>query len=158
MSISWLYPVLVGVHVTAAIVGVGPVFFFHPILTLAGNMGEAMHAHNIVERLNKAANIGFGALLLSGLSLGVTSPSLFQALWFDLSLVLFFISGIYVNTLYKAKMKQLQEIVKQSVESQGGDQELAQQYRVILKQKVPYEWVRILILLTIIVLMVWKPN
>jgi uncharacterized membrane protein len=67
-----IYTLLIGIHIIAAIIGVGPTLLLNGILKRAANLNELKYAHQIVKRLNTVVNIGLGLLLATGLWDGST--------------------------------------------------------------------------------------
>jgi len=147
-----IYMLLVGIHIFAAIIGVGPALAFNRVLKTAENMNELKSAYKIIGKLNHFANIGFGLLLLTGLLMGLMNPSLFQMIWYDLSLIIFIILGLYQAIITEPKMKSLLKIA----ETYDGV-DIPQEYKNLSEKKAPYDWLSNTILIIIFILMVFKP-
>ncbi|MDQ0273750.1 DUF2269 family protein [Cytobacillus purgationiresistens] len=147
-----LYIFLVGIHIFAAIIGLGPALVFNRILRTAENMNELKSAHKIIGKLNPLSSIGFGLLVITGLLMGAMNPSLFTTVWYMSALGLFIILGIYSSFTVERKMKSMLNIA----EAHGGIN-IPQEYIELLNKKAPYDWVQNALLLTIFILMVFKP-
>lgn len=147
-----LYILLVGIHIFAAIIGLGPALVFNRILRTAENMNELKSAHKIIGKLNPLSSIGFGLLVTTGLVMGVMNPSLFTTVWYMLALGLFIVLGIYSSLTVDRKMKSMQNICE---ENAGIN--IPQEYLELLNKKTSYDWVQNALLLTIFILMVFKP-
>ncbi|MGN7383034.1 DUF2269 family protein [Paenibacillus sp. SAFN-117] len=113
---------------------------------------ELKYAHQGVEKLNKAATIGWIALLLTGLLMGWINPSLFQMLWFDTSIALFVVFSLYSEMVIGPKMKTMHEMIR-TCESE----EIPQQYKILSSKLTPYDWFCKLLVVAIIILMALKP-
>jgi len=147
-----IYNLLVGVHIFAAIIRVGPALTFNRILKSAQNMNELKSAHKIIEKLNPLANIGFGLLVITGLLMGLMNLSLFKSVWYVLSLGLFITIGVYGTFTIEPKMKSMLNISKTHV-----GESVPQEYKELLKNKIPHNRVENTLLLIIFILMVFKP-
>jgi uncharacterized membrane protein len=147
-----LYTILIVIHVLSAIVGVGPVFFFNLILKRARNNGELIYAHRLVEKMSRNANVGFGLLLLTGLSMGWINPYYFKMTWYVTSIILFFLSGCYAMFIIEPKLKRLAEIA-----SNANREAITDEYRILFKKKAAYDWFGNLLAIAIILLMILKP-
>jgi hypothetical protein len=151
--LNHLYTALLVIHILAVILGVGPVFLFNTILKRAQTADQLRYAHLIVGKLNRNANLSYGIILLSGLSMGWINPSLFRMEWYVASLVLFFISGVYAITAIEPVLKRMQGISDRSVTG-----EIPQEYKVLFQKKKVREWAANFIAIVIILLMVIKPG
>lgn len=152
-EMHYLYTSLLVFHILSAIVGVGPVFLFNMILKRAASVEQLKYAHHIVGKLNRNANFSFGVILLSGLLMGWMNPYLFQSEWYIVSLVLFFISGMYAIFAVEPILKQMQGIaLNQSVSS-----EISSEYKMLFQRKQSRDMLANLIAVIIILLMVIKP-
>jgi uncharacterized membrane protein len=147
-----IYTLLIGVHIFTAIIGVGPSLLLNRILKNAKNMDELKYAHKVVKELNKVANIGFGLLLPTGLLMGWINPSLFQMIWYNASIALFVVAGLYLHFVIEPKMKPMLEILR----TYEGE-EIPQQYKILFNKLVPYDWFGKMLVIVIIILMVFKP-
>ncbi|OMF76291.1 DUF2269 family protein [Paenibacillus glucanolyticus] len=147
-----IYTLLVGIHIFAAILGAGPLLLSNVILKSAKDLSELKYAHQGVEKLNKAATIGWITLLPTGLLMGWINPSLFRMLWFDTSIALFVVFSLYSEVVIGSKMKTLHELIK-TCESE----EIPQQYKTLSSKLAPYDWFGKLLVVAIILLMVFKP-
>ncbi|GGP16071.1 DUF2269 family protein [Oceanobacillus neutriphilus] len=148
-----LYTFLVGIHIFAAIIGLGPILVFNQILKNAGNMNELKNAHKIIGKLNPLSSIGFGLLVTTGLLMGVMNPSLFKTVWYLLALGLFIILGIYSSFTIERKLKSMLNISETHV-----GENIPQEYIELLNQKISHDWVQNALLITIFILMVFKPG
>ncbi|MCJ7840885.1 DUF2269 domain-containing protein [Lederbergia sp. NSJ-179] len=147
-----LYTFLVAIHIFAAIIGVGPALVFNRILKTAGNMHELKSAHKIIGKLNPLSSIGFGLLVITGLLMGLMNPSLFKTVWYVAALGLFIILGIYSAFTIEPKMKSMLNISEAHV-----GENIPQEYIQLLNKKAPHDWVQNALLITIFILMVFKP-
>lgn len=147
-----IYTLLVAIHIFAAIVGVGPAFAFNRILNKAKNMKELKHAHKIVDDLQVFAGPGFTLALITGLLMGLINLSLFQTLWYNLSIALLLAAMLYKSFVAEPKMKPMLEIVK----TYKGE-EIPQDYKILNKKMAPYDYFGKVILIVIIILMIFKP-
>ncbi|GIN73151.1 hypothetical protein J14TS2_36260 [Bacillus sp. J14TS2] len=147
-----LYILLLGIHIFAAIIGLGPALVFNRILKSAENMDELKNAHKIIGKLNPLSSIGFGLLVITGLLMGVMNPSLFTTVWYLMALGLFIILGIYSSLTVERKMKSMLIISEEHVEIN-----IPKEYKELLKKKTPHDWVQNALLLTIFILMIFKP-
>ncbi len=147
-----LYTFLVAIHIFAAIIGVGPAVAFNRILKTAGNMHELKSAHRIIEKLNPLSSIGFGLLVITGLLMGLMNPSLFKTGWYILALCLFIILGVYSAFTTEAKMKSMLNISK----THAGES-IPREYKELLNKKAKHDWVENTLIISIFILMVFKP-
>lgn len=147
-----LYTFVMGIHIFAAIIGLGPLLIFNRILKTAENMSELKNAHKIIGKLNPLSSIGFGLLVTTGLLMGAMNPSLFKAGWYILALGLFIILGIYSSLTIDRKMKAMWNI-----STAHGGENIPQEYIELLNKKVSYDWVQNGLLMIIFILMVFKP-
>lgn len=147
-----IYTLLVVIHIHAAILGAGPLLLSNVILKCSKDLNELKYAHQGVEKLNKAATIGWIALLPTGLLMGWINPSLFRMLWFDTSIVLFVVFSLYSEIVIGSKMKTMHEIIKTCER-----EEIPQQYKILSSKLTPYDRFGKLLVVAIIILMVLKP-
>ncbi|WP_277679860.1 DUF2269 family protein [Gracilibacillus dipsosauri] len=149
-----LYTFLIGVHIFAAIIGIGPALTFNHILSTATNINELKNAHKIIEKLNRISSIGFGLLAVTGLIMGIMNPSLFKTIWYIVALSLFIILGIYSSLTIERQMRSMLGIIQ----SHDGDKEsIPQEYKELFKIKSQHDWVQNILILIIFILMIFKP-
>lgn len=147
-----LYTFLVAIHIFAAIIGLGPALVFTRILKTARNMNELKNAHKIIGKLNPLSSVGFGLLATTGLLMGAMNPSLFKTVWYMSALGLFIILGIYSSFTIERKMKTMLNISEAHV-----GENIPQEYIELLNKKATHDWVQNGLLITIFILMVFKP-
>jgi len=147
-----VYTILVGVHILSAIVIVGPIFTVNSILRNAKNMNELKFAHMVVEKLNTLIDSGFGLQFITGLLMGLINQSLFQMIWYNLSIGLLVIAGLYFRFVSEPKMKPMLEIVK----TYNGD-EIPNEYKELEKKTALHFMVGRALVIAIIILMILKP-
>lgn len=147
-----LYTLLVGIHIFAAIIGIGPDLVWNRVLKTAGNMHELKSVHKMIGKVSSVSSVGFGLLLISGLLLGLMNPSLFKTFWYVLAIGLFIVLGIYSSLTTERKMKMMQHMT----ETHNGE-DIPQQYIELLKQKTFHDWIQNALIILIFMLMIFKP-
>lgn len=148
-----IYTLFLGIHIFSAVIGVGPIFIFNWLLNNAKNLKELKYAHKMISKLRNFADAAFGIQLITGLLMGLINQSLFQLLWYNLSIILVLVAGFYWSIVIKAKMKTLFKIIEHDE-----DQEIPQEYKTLSQRMVAYNWFGSMIIIAIIVLMVFKPS
>ena len=146
------YSFLVLVHVSSAIVGLGPGFVMIYIVSKARTMTELRHAYVIRNSLHIFVMIGGTLLLLSGLTMGALNHYLFHFGWYITSLTLFLIALAFGPLVLSPRSKPIKALLK----SHTGD-DIPKEYYVLARKLFFYERIENMIFLIIIVLMVLKP-
>ena len=146
------YSILVLVHVSSAIVGLGPGFVMIYIVSKARTMTELRHAYVIRNSLHIFVMIGGTLLLLSGLTMGALNHYLFHFGWYITSLTLFLIALGFGPVVLSPRSKPIKALLK----SHTGD-DIPKEYYMLARKLFFYERIENMIFLIIIVLMVLKP-
>ncbi|RLL45481.1 DUF2269 family protein [Oceanobacillus piezotolerans] len=146
------YSFLVGIHVTSAIIAIGPLFIVHHLYRKPKDKQSFLIAHVTAGKISRGIDAGFGLQLVTGLLMGVLHQALFQMLWYNLSISLFFFTGLYFNFVVKRKVEALRKVV----DSYEGT-EIPSAYFSSLKKVAAYEWGGKGLVCAIILLMVFKP-
>lgn len=147
-----IYSLLVFIHIFSAILSVGPLFLMNWILRSAKNVNELKYAHQTVNKISGVAHVSLLILLPTGLLLGMIHPSLFKMIWYDASLALFIVYGVYSHLVVDRKSKALHENIMAYT-----DQQIPQQYTTKFRELVSYERIGKMITAVIVFLMVLKP-
>ena len=101
-----LYGIIVGIHVIAAVVGMGPAFAFPIISKIAKNKEQLILMHLLMEKIEKPVKIGSLTLLATGLIMGALNTYLFTQAWYITSIILYFVAQIFVIGVSAKAMKQ----------------------------------------------------
>lgn len=147
-----LYRFLLLLHVSSAILGLGPGFILIYIVKKASSMTELRHAYSIRKTLHIFVMVGGTVLLLSGLAMGALNPYLFQAGWYVTALILFLIALAFGPVLLSPKSKPIKVLLKSNT-----DDKIPPEYYELARKLFFYERIENVIFFTIIVLMVLKP-
>lgn len=147
-----IYSLLVLIHIFSAILSVGPLFLMNRILRSAKSVNELKYAHQTVNKISGVAHVSLLILLPTGLLMGLINSSLFKMIWYDASLALFIVYGVYSHLVVDRKSKALYQNIMTYT-----DQQIPQQYTAKFKELVSYEWIGKMITVVIVFLMVLKP-
>ena len=147
-----IYSLLVLIHIFSAILSVGPLFLMNRILRSAKSVNELKYAHQTVNKISGVAHVSLLILLPTGLLMGLINSSLFKMIWYDASLALFIVYGVYSHLVLDRKSKALYQNMMTYT-----DQQIPQQYTAKFKELVSYEWIGKMITVVIVFLMVLKP-
>ncbi len=115
-------------------------------------MAELKHAYLIRNRLHNFVMIGGTLLLLSGVTMGVIRPYLFQMGWYVTSLVLFIIALAFGPVILSPRSKPIKILLKSHP-----DDKIPEEYYSLAGKLFFFERIENMIFLIIIVLMVLKP-
>ncbi len=147
-----LYSILLLIHVLAAIIGLGVTFAFPVIANSAKNLQELKHTLTLMKRLEKFPQIGGVLLLVTGLTMGIITPTYFTKVWFVGSIALYILIESLIYFVIGSKMKKVVPLV---MSAEG--EEIPYEYEVVAKSTAPIHMVTIIGGLIIIVLMSAKP-
>lgn len=150
-GLSSLYNLLVGVHILTAVIAIGPLFIVNTFYKNAKSSEEIKYAKIVTSKISSIIDVGFGLQLLTGLLMGIMNPILFQTLWYNLSIVLFLLIGLYFNTVVKPKSKALINMI--TIYEANVFQE---EYKKLLRNVNFYERIGKGLVLLIIILMIFK--
>jgi uncharacterized membrane protein SirB2 len=103
---------LVLIHVSSAILGMGPGFVMIYVVTRAKTMTELKYAYAIRNRLHILVMIGGTLLLLSGLGMGFIHSYLFHSKWYVSSLVLFLVALGFGPVVLSPRSKPVKALLK----------------------------------------------
>lgn len=146
------YKLLLGVHILAAILGLGPGFVMIYIVTKAETMTQLRHAFLIRNRVHHFVMVGGVLLLVTGLWMGFINTDLFKAGWFITSLVLYLIAlaaGPFI-------LKPLDRPIKAILKDHEGDV-IPDEYHKLSERLFFHERILNTIFIIIILLMIFKP-
>lgn len=146
------YRFLVLIHVSSAILGLGPGFVMIYIVSKAKTMTELKHAYAIRNSLHIFVMIGGSLLLITGLTMGWMQPYLFHMGWYVTALTLFLIALAFGPIVLSPRSKPIKALLK----NHTGDK-IPEEYYRLAKKLFFYERIENVIFLIIIVLMVLKP-
>ncbi|WP_078060090.1 DUF2269 family protein [Gracilibacillus timonensis] len=146
------YNILILIHIISAIIGIGPGFVLTTIVKHAHTMTDIRFAFTVKRRLHHFIQVGGALLLLSGLLLGVITPSLFQQGWYLTSLVLYLLVLILGATL----LRKISAPIRQMLADQTLTETPAY-YHELRNRLLRVEYAVNALLLVIILLMVLKP-
>ncbi|WP_062050450.1 DUF2269 family protein [Bacillus sp. JCM 19034] len=149
---SLLYNILLAVHILTAIIAIGPLFTTNIVYKNASSLKEIKYAQLFSRKISKMIDVGFGLQFVTGLLMGIMNPTLFQMLWYNLSLVLFLFTGMYYSTVVKPKTKAL--VNKVNI---NNDVMISEEYKRLVKNVNSYERIGKVFVLVIIMLMIFKP-
>lgn len=148
----FVYDLVLFIHITAAVMGLGVVFGF-PILARTAKTAEqakyTLHLFKKLEILPKAGSI---TLLLSGIVFAILEPSLWSQGWFIASMALYFAAQVLVIGILPKMLQQQSDILDAHT---GSD--LPAAYREVSKRSARVEGVTHLLAFLLILLMVFKP-
>lgn len=147
-----LYNIVLLVHILSAILGLGPGFILIYVVKRANSMTELKHAYYIRNRLHIFVMVGGTLLLLSGLTMGLMRPYLFQMKWYVTSLTLFLIALGFGPIVLSPRSRPIKVLLKKQ---QG--EKIPDEYYPLAKNLFFYERIENVIFIVIIVLMVLKP-
>lgn len=147
-----MYSLLVFIHIVAAVMGLGAAFGFPVLARSARTASQARYTLELLKKLEILPKVGSIALLLTGIILGIMSPSLFATGWYIASLVLYFAAQVIVIGMIPKKIRAQADIL-----AQHAGQDLPDAYRAIGKQAGRLEAVTHLLAFLLIWLMYYKP-
>ena len=147
-----MYKVLVFIHIFSAIIGMGPGFILTTVVKSGNNMTELRHSYKLRNKLHIYVMIGGTLLLLTGVSMGMMNPALFQMGWYVTSLILFLAALAIGPIVLSPRSKP----VKALLDSYQGEV-IPQEYHRLSKILFRYELLENIIFIIIISLMILKP-
>lgn len=147
-----LYSLLLFIHISSAILGIGPGFAMIFVTKNARNMTELRYAYLIRKKLHNCVMVGGILLLLTGLTMGALSPVWFRSGWYVASLLLFLVALAMGTIVLSPRSKKIKELLQQHT----GD-EIPDEYVRLVRNTFLFEWIENSIVLVIIVLMITKP-
>ncbi|MCC6181817.1 MAG: DUF2269 family protein [Bacteroidia bacterium] len=147
-----LYSFILLIHILSAILGMGPGFVMIYVISKATNLSELKHAYIIRNRLHQFVMIGGTFLILSGITMGIMQPYLFQRGWYVSSIVLFLIGLSFGPFVLAPKSKPIKELLNKHT-----GETIPEAYYPMAKKLFFYERIENGIFILIIILMVLKP-
>ena len=147
-----LYSILLLIHVLSAIIGLGVTFAFPVIANSAKNLSQLKHTLGLMKRLEKFPQIGGVFLLVTGLIMGIITPTYFTKVWFVGSIVLYLLIEGLIYFVIGPKMKKVVPLV---MSAEG--EKIPEEYEVVAKSTAPIHLFTIIGGIMIIVLMSAKP-
>lgn len=147
-----LYNLLLFIHITSAILGIGPGLAMVFVTKNARNMTELRYAYLIRKKLHNCVMIGGTLLLLTGLTMGALSPIWFRSGWYVTSLILFLVALGMGPIVLSPRSKKIKALLEHHI-----GEEIPEEYVQSVKKLFLFEWVENSIILVIIVLMITKP-
>lgn len=147
-----LFKVLLAIHVTSAIFGLGPGFAFIPIKQSAKTLTQLRFAYLVNRTLHIFVMVGGFLLLLTGLIMGTLQPLLFHQGWYVTSLTLFLVALAIGPLVLTPKIKPIRKLLAEA-EGDAIPSEYVSLHRIVLN----FEWVLNGIFTLIILLMITKP-
>jgi len=147
-----LYSLLFFIHISSAILGIGPGFAMIFVTKNARNMTELRYAYLIRKKLHNCVMVGGTLLLLTGLTMGALSPVWFRSGWYVASLLLFLVALAMGPIVLSPRSKKIKALLQQHT----GD-EIPDEYVRLVRNTFLFEWIENSIVLVIIVLMITKP-
>lgn len=147
-----LFKILVLIHVTSAILGMGPGFVMIYVVTRARTMTELKYAYVVRNRLHIFVMVGGTLLLLTGLGMGAIVPLFFHEGWYVTCLILFLVALGMGPVVLAPKSKPIKALLKSHIGN-----EIPDEYYLLAKKLFFYERIENVLFLIIIVLMILKP-
>lgn len=146
------FKILVLIHVTSAILGMGPGFVMIYVVTRAKNMTELRYAYVIRNRLHIFVMVGGSLLLITGLAMGIMVPLFFHEGWYVTCLILFLIALSMGPIVLAPRSKPIKKLLK----THTGN-EIPEEYYTMAKKLFFFERIENVLFIIIIVLMILKP-
>ncbi|UOF91039.1 DUF2269 domain-containing protein [Fodinisporobacter ferrooxydans] len=147
-----MHSLLVFIHIVAAVMGLGAAFGFPIVAKSAKTASQARYTLELLKKLELLPKAGSLTLLVTGIILGIMTPSLFTKGWYIASLVLYFAAQVIVIGLLPRKMKEQADILAQHT-GEG----IPDSYIAIGKQAGKLERITHLLAFLLILLMYFKP-
>jgi uncharacterized membrane protein len=149
-----LFELLLVFHILASISIIGPAIVMPIIRRSARTIGQLHFTFEITTKLAILPKIGGIVLIITGVWLMIITKIGLSQLWLNISILLSLIMVVIIDGLIEPRMKKIIKIVS---ESQDQDDEISDEFRLLMKRIVPIETAAQLLMITILVLMVIKP-
>ncbi|MDF2718330.1 MAG: hypothetical protein K0R28_5255 [Paenibacillus sp.] len=147
-----MYNILLFIHIVAAVMGLGAAFGFPIVAKTAKTASQAKHTLELLKRLEILPKVGSIALLITGLILGIITPSLFTSGWYIASIVLYLAAQVIVIGMLPKQMKAQADILEQH-----SGEDLPQTYIEVGKKSAKLEGITHVLAFLLIALMYFKP-
>ncbi|KAB8128306.1 DUF2269 family protein [Gracilibacillus oryzae] len=147
-----LYTFLVVIHIFSAIVGIGPGFILTTIVKSSHTIDEIRHAFALKKKVHLFAMIGGILVLITGLSMGLIRPYLFQQGWYITSMIIYLTALSLGPTLLKKYSKPIKQMLKDQTL-----QEVPETYHSNVQKLLKVEYIENSLLIIVILLMILKP-
>ena len=147
-----MYSLLVFIHIVAAVMGLGAAFGFPIVAKSAKTVSQAKHTLELLKKLELLPKIGSLTLLVTGIVLGIITPSLFTTGWYITSIVLYLTAQVIVIGMLPKKMREQADILKGHT-----GEDLPASYLAIGKKAGKLEGITHALAFLLILLMYFKP-
>jgi uncharacterized membrane protein len=149
-----LFESLLVFHILASISIIGPAIVMPIIRRSARTIGQLHFALELTTKLAILPKIGGIVLIITGVWLMIITKIGLSQMWLNISILLSLIMVVIIDGLIAPRMKKIIKVVS---ESQDQDDEISDEFRLLMKRIAPIETAAQLLMITILVLMVIKP-